>query len=60
MDGYNRGTKEIIELKPNNATQIRRGEKQLENYCKLCDGSELGAGHTSRPVQTYNPSKYLK
>ena len=59
MDGYNRETKEIVELKPNNQRQVRRGEKQLEKYCNACDKSELGSGHTSRPVQTYDPSKYV-
>jgi RHS repeat-associated protein len=60
MDGYNKETKEILELKPNNRRQIRRGEKQLEGYCKECDSSTLGPGHTTQPVQTYDPSKYLK
>jgi Restriction endonuclease fold toxin 9 len=60
MDGYNPETKEIIEIKPNNARKIREGEKQARGYCELCDNSDLGSGHTARPVQTYDPSKYLE
>jgi RHS repeat-associated protein len=59
MDGYNRDTKQILELKPDNARAIGRGEKQLDKYCKACDQSGLGTGHTKLPVQTYDPSKYI-
>jgi hypothetical protein len=60
MDGYNRDTKQILEIKPDNARAVKRGEKQLEKYCAACDKSELGSGHTSVPVQTYDPSKYIR
>jgi RHS repeat-associated protein len=59
MDGYNRDTKQVWELKPDNARAITRGEKQLDKYCRACDASELGSGHTSLPVQTYNPKDFL-
>ena len=60
MDGYNRETKQILEIKPNNSRAVQRGEKQLEKYCAACDKSELGVGHSSVPVQTYDPSKYMR
>ncbi len=59
MDGYHPIFKEIIELKPPNEKQIRAGERQLNKYCAACDQSTLGPGHKARPVQTYDPSKYL-
>ncbi len=58
MDGYNPETKQVLELKPNNPRQIRRGERQVEHYCAECDKSSLGPGHSSVPVQTYDPKKY--
>ena len=60
MDGYNPETKEVIEIKPDNARAVRRGEKQAQDYCDACNKSPLGPGHTARPVQTYDPKKYLK
>ncbi len=57
MDGYNAETKEIIEIKPNNKRKIREGEKQVKEYCELCN-ENIGPGHTTRPVQTYDPKKY--
>ena len=60
MDGYNRDTKQIVEIKPDNARAVQRGEKQLEKYCTTCDKSELGSGHSTVPVQTYDPSKYIR
>lgn len=51
MDAYNRGTREVIELKPNNPRAIRRGERQVEEYCKECD-KVFGPGHRGR-VDTY-------
>ena len=58
MDGYNPQTKEVIELKPNNPRAIRRGERQVDGYCRECDQTK-GPGHTGR-VQTYEPKKYLE
>jgi RHS repeat-associated protein len=58
MDGYNPTTKEVIEIKPDNARATRRGQKQVEGYCKECDQTQ-GPGHTGR-VQTYDPKKYLE
>ncbi len=51
MDAYNRETKEIIELKPNNPRAIRQGERQVEGYCRECDQVH-GPGHRGR-VKTY-------
>lgn len=58
MDGYNADQKKVIELKPNNPKAIRRGEKQVEGYCKECD-QQYGPGHAGS-VQTYDPTKYLE
>ena len=52
MDAYNKETKEIIELKPNNQRAIKKGEKQLEQYCKECN-DVLGEGHTGS-IETYD------
>ena len=52
MDAYNRETKEIIELKPNNPRAIKQGEKQVEGYCRECNQVN-GPGHTGR-VETYD------
>lgn len=52
MDAYNRETKEIIELKPNNPRAIKQGEKQVEGYCRECNQVN-GSGHTGR-VETYD------
>lgn len=57
MDAYNKDTKEVIELKPNNPRAVKRGEKQVEGYCTDCN-KEFGSGHKGS-VQTYDPSKYL-
>ncbi|TKB80275.1 MAG: hypothetical protein E8D42_02675 [Nitrospira sp.] len=51
MNAYNPDTKHIIELKPNNPDAIRKGQKQLEEYCAECD-KVFGPGHTGT-VQTY-------
>ena len=51
MDAYNKDTKEIIELKPNNLRAIRQGEKQVDGYCRECDKA-FGPGHRGR-VETY-------
>jgi len=59
MDGYNKGTKEIVEIKPDNARAVARGEMQLDGYCRACNESALGAGHSARPVQTYSRDKYI-
>ena len=58
MDGYNAADKKVIELKPNNPKATRRGQKQVEGYCKECD-QEYGPGHTGS-VQPYDPTKYLE
>ena len=60
MDGYNKDSKEILEIKPDNNRAVQRGQKQLDRYCEACNKSSLGEGHTSVPVQTYDSSKYLK
>jgi RHS repeat-associated protein len=52
MDAYNPGTREIVELKPNNPRAVRRGERQAEGYCAECN-VEFGPGHTWR-VETYD------
>ncbi|MBA3559086.1 MAG: hypothetical protein H0W30_10840 [Gemmatimonadaceae bacterium] len=41
------------ELKPNNPRAIRKGEKQVREYCRECDKT-IGPGHTGRVV-TYTP-----
>ena len=60
MDGYNKETKQIVEIKPANGRAAQRGGKQLEKYCAACDRSSLGKGHSPLPVHTYDPSKYVK
>jgi hypothetical protein len=52
MDAYNKDTKHIKELKPNNPKAIKKGEKQLEGYIKECDQA-YGCGHTGEVV-TYD------
>src|SRR5262249_21238484 len=58
MDGYNPDTREVIEIKPNNSRAIRRGEKQVQEYCAEGDQA-YGSGHTARG-QTYHPQQYLE
>jgi RHS repeat-associated protein len=53
MDAYNAKTKQVVELKPNNPRAIKRGQKQVEQYCKECD-KVYGKGHTGT-VRTYEP-----
>jgi RHS repeat-associated protein len=60
MDGYNPKTKKIRELKPDNPRAVKRGEKQLQEYCDACNDSSLGKRHTVDPVQTYDTTKYTK
>jgi hypothetical protein len=55
MDAYNKATKQVRELKPGNSRAVRRGEKQIEGYCKECDEA-FGPGHTGT-VETYDPTK---
>ena len=52
MDAYNRETKEIIELKPNNLRAIKQGEKQVEGYCRECNQVN-GPGHIGQ-VEAYD------
>lgn len=58
MDAYNPETRDVIEIKPNTPRQIKRGEKQVQDYCAECN-EVYGPGHTGR-VQTYEPEPYLK
>jgi RHS repeat-associated protein len=58
MDAYNPRIKDVIEIKPNNPRQIKRGEKQVRDYCVECN-EVYGPGHTGR-VQTYEPAPYVK
>lgn len=53
MDAYNAETKEVIELKPNNPSAVRKGQRQVDQYCKECD-KEYGPGHKGT-VRTYDP-----
>lgn len=53
MDAYNRETKEVRELKPNNPRAVARGQKQVDGYCRECD-QVYGPGHTGK-VETYDP-----
>jgi hypothetical protein len=55
MDAYNKETKEVRELKPDNSRAVRKGDKQLDGYCKECD-EVYGPGHTGA-VETYDPVK---
>ena len=55
MDAYNPGTKEIVELKPNNTQAIRRGARQLDQYCKECNET-FGSGHKGK-IRTYDSNK---
>jgi RHS repeat-associated protein len=52
MDAYNREAKEVRELKPNNPRAIKRGEKQVQEYCRECDRVH-GPGHKG-VVETYD------
>jgi len=51
-DAVNYQTREVVELKPNNANAIRRGEKQVEGYRKELE-RETGECWTCR-VETYD------
>ncbi|BDA78461.1 hypothetical protein LPTSP3_g13910 [Leptospira kobayashii] len=51
MDAYNKASKEVIELKPNNPRAIKKGEKQLKEYCNECD-RVYGPGHKGT-INTY-------
>jgi RHS repeat-associated protein len=55
MDAYNAQTREIRELKPDNPRAIRRGKKQVKEYCDECDKA-FGPGHTVK-VETYDPKQ---
>ena len=55
MDAYNKETKQVRELKPANPRAVRRGEKQVREYCEECD-EVFGPGHTGI-VETYTPKK---
>ncbi len=52
MDAYNKETKHVIELKPNNTRAKKQGEKQVQGYCNECDKVN-GKGHTGT-VETYD------
>lgn len=43
---------EVRELKPNNPRAIKKGEKQVDQYCRECD-KEFGPGHKGK-VETYD------
>lgn len=51
MDAYNAAEKKVIEFKPYNPRAVRRGEKQLKQYCRECDEA-FGGGHSGE-VRTY-------
>jgi hypothetical protein len=52
VDALNRTTREVIELKPNNARAIARGPKQLQGYIDELNRTEPGRPWTGR-VMTY-------
>ena len=53
-DAVNIGTREVIELKPNNPRQIRQGNQQLQGYIdELNDMYKTGPRWTGR-VETYD------
>lgn len=52
-DAFNPETGEVIELKPNNARAIRRGERQVEGYRRELE-DVYGRPFTGR-VETYDP-----
>jgi len=51
MDAYNKETREVRELKPDNPRAIKGGEKQVQEYCRECD-RVYGPGHKG-VVETY-------
>src|SRR5690606_15825296 len=52
MDAYNQKKKRVRELKPNNERAIKKGQKQVDQYCRECD-EVYGPGHTGK-VETYD------
>ena len=53
VDALNRSTREVIELKPNNARAIARGVKQLQGYIIELNETEPGARPWTGRVMTY-------
>jgi hypothetical protein len=51
MDAYDETGREVRELKPNNARAIKRGKKQVDEYCRECD-RVFGPGHRGK-IETY-------
>ena len=52
MDAYSKELKNVKELKPNNPDAIKKGQKQVKEYCDECD-KEYGPGHTG-DIETYD------
>ena len=53
VDAINRTTREVIELKPNNARAIARGVKQLQGYIDELNETEPGSRPWTGRVMTY-------
>jgi len=53
VDALNRSTREVIELKPNNARAIARGVKQLQGYIIELNETEPGARPWTGRVMRY-------